>query len=109
MRLKKFFLGFAIVLSTLIGHTEGFGGLKLPKQQFLDPKEAFQVTATREGDTIKANISLGDKIYIYAKDLHFKVTKPIQAGPGLSGLYIANLSNSGSVPGHGRCGSMGLT
>jgi thiol:disulfide interchange protein DsbD len=79
MRLKKFFLGFAIVLSTLIGHTEGFGGLKLPKQQFLDPKEAFQVTATREGDTIKANISLGDKIYIYAKDLHFKVTKPIQA------------------------------
>jgi thiol:disulfide interchange protein DsbD len=79
MKLKHLILGFAILFGTIAGYTEGFGKLTMPKQQFLDPKEAFQVTATREGDTIKANITLGDKIYIYAKDLHFKVTKPIQA------------------------------
>ncbi len=76
MKVKALFLGFVLILSTLIGQAEGFGGLKLPKQQFLDPKEAFQVTAKREGDTIKTKITLGDKIYIYAKDLHFSVTKP---------------------------------
>jgi len=78
MRLKHLFLGLMILLSTLLGQAEGFGGLSLPKQQFLDPKEAFQVTAKREGDTIKTHITLGDKIYIYAKELHFKITKPIQ-------------------------------
>jgi thiol:disulfide interchange protein DsbD len=76
MKIKALFLGIVLILSTLIGQAEGFGSLKLPKQQFLDPKEAFQVTAKREGDTIKTKITLGDKIYIYAKDLHFSVTKP---------------------------------
>ncbi len=77
MRLKHLILGVAILFSTILSVAEGFGGLTLPKQQFLDPKEAFQVTATREGDSIKTRIILGDKIYIYAKDLHFKITKPI--------------------------------
>ncbi len=76
MKAKALFLGFILIVSTLIIQAEGFGGLKLPKQQFLDPKEAFQVTAKREGDTIKTQITLGDKIYIYAKDLHFSLTKP---------------------------------
>jgi len=78
MKVKALFLGIVLILSTLIGQAEGFGGLTLPKQQFLDPKEAFQVTATRQGDTIKTQITLGDKIYIYGKELHFKITKPIQ-------------------------------
>jgi len=78
MKLKKFFWGIAIVLSTVVGHAEGFGGLTLPKQTFLEPAEAFKATATKEGDTIKTKITLGDKIYIYAKDLHFKITKPDQ-------------------------------
>jgi len=62
---------------SLLATAEGFGGLTLPKQQFLDPKEAFQVTAQRQGEHIKVHITLGDKIYIYAKELHFKVTKPV--------------------------------
>ncbi len=51
-----------------------FGGLK--KQKFLSPEEAFKASAKLEGDKIKAQIRMGDKIHIYAKDLHFKIVKP---------------------------------
>ena len=78
MTFKKIFLLFTVLLATTIGHAEGFGGLKLPKQSFLSPDEAFKASAIKEGDKIKANITLGDKIYIYAKDLHFKIIEPIQ-------------------------------
>ena len=78
MTFKKIFLLFAVLLATTIGHAEGFGGLKLPKQSFLSPDEAFKATAVKEGDRIKTRITLGDKIYIYGKDLHFKITDPIQ-------------------------------
>ena len=78
MKFKKIFVWFAIVFAVTIGHTEGFGGLKLPQQSFLSPDEAFRATAVKEGDAIKTKITLGEKIYIYGKDLHFKITKPIQ-------------------------------
>ncbi len=78
MTFKKIFLLCAILLATTISHAEGFGGLKLPKQSFLSPAEAFKASAVKEGDKIKTKITLGDKIYIYGKDLHFKITDPIQ-------------------------------
>ena len=78
MKLKKIFLLCATILMTLYAGAEGFGGLTLPKQNFLSPDEAFKATAVKEGDRIKADIKLGDKIYIYAKDLHFKITDPVK-------------------------------
>ena len=79
MTFKKIFLLCAILLTTTLGYAEGFGGLKLPKQSFLSPAEAFKASAVKEGDKIKTKITLGDKIYIYDKDLHFKITDPIQS------------------------------
>ena len=76
MYIKKIFLLLAIVFSTLVINAEGFGGFKMPQQAFLDPADAFKATAIKDGDVIKTNIILGDNIYIYAKDLHYKITKP---------------------------------
>ncbi|HIP62266.1 MAG TPA: thiol:disulfide interchange protein, partial [Sulfurovum sp.] len=76
MYTKKIFFLLAIVFSTLVINAEGFGGFKMPQQTFLDPADAFKATAIKDGDVIKTNIILGDKIYIYAKDLHYKITKP---------------------------------
>ncbi len=78
MTFKKIFLLLALLLAAVIGNAEGFGGLKLPKQSFLSPNEAFKATVTKEDGNIKAKIILGDKIYIYAKDLHFKITDPLR-------------------------------
>ena len=60
---------------TMLSSAEGFGGLNL-KRKFLEPSEAFKATAVKKGDYIDAQIKLGEKIHIYAKDLHFKVVKP---------------------------------
>jgi len=76
MSIKKIFLVTTVIFSTLFISADGFSGFKLPKQSFLGPAEAFKATATKEGDSIKTHITLGDKIYIYAKDLHYKITKP---------------------------------
>ena len=62
---------------TMLSSAEGFGGLNL-KRKFLEPSEAFKATAIKKGDYIDAQIKLGNKIHIYAKDLHFKVVKPEQ-------------------------------
>ncbi|NKQ40287.1 MAG: protein-disulfide reductase DsbD [Sulfurovum sp.] len=78
MKFKRIFVGFIIIISTLLTNAAGFGNLTLPQQSFLSPDEAFKATAVRKNDTIEVDIKLGDKIYIYSKDLHFKVTKPIQ-------------------------------
>ena len=78
MTFKKIFLLCAILLATSLSQAEGFGGLMLPKQKFLSPDDAFKATVVKKGDTLKTRITLGDKIYIYAKDLHFKITDPVQ-------------------------------
>ncbi len=63
-------LGLLLVWGTL--HA-GFGGIQ---RKFLSPEEAFKVQAKMTGDRIETTIKLGEKIHIYAKDLHFKVVKP---------------------------------
>ncbi len=63
-------LGLLLALGTL--HA-GFGGIQ---RKFLSPEEAFKVQAKLAGERIETTIKLGEKIHIYAKDLHFKVVKP---------------------------------
>ena len=66
----------AILISfTMLLSAEGFGAFKL-KRKFLEPSEAFKATAVKNGEYIDAQIKLGKKIHIYAKDLHFKIVKP---------------------------------
>ncbi len=79
MRTKQLMILYVLLLSTLLSVAEGFGGLKLQRQKFLDPKEAFVVTASQSDNSIKTKITLGKNIYIYAKDLHFKIIKPKEA------------------------------
>ncbi|WP_457607894.1 protein-disulfide reductase DsbD [Nitratifractor sp.] len=74
--LKTMTLILGILLATLslpagFG-TGGFGG----GQKFLQPSEAFKVSAKERDGKIDVTIRLGEKIHIYAKDLHFKVVKP---------------------------------
>ncbi|WP_292656189.1 protein-disulfide reductase DsbD [Nitratifractor sp.] len=61
------------LLNAGFGNPGAFGGLQ---HKFLKPSEAFKVQAKVEGDTLKTTITLGEKIHIYAKDLHLKVIKP---------------------------------
>ncbi|WP_456457427.1 protein-disulfide reductase DsbD [Nitratifractor sp.] len=63
-------VGLLLVWGTL--HA-GFGGIQ---RKFLSPEEAFKVQAKIVGERIETTIKLGEKIHIYAKDLHFKVVKP---------------------------------
>ncbi len=42
----------------------------------LEPNEAFRVEAKLQNDVIKTKIELGDKIYLYDKDLHYKIISP---------------------------------
>jgi len=63
-----------ILISMLLSlQAEGFGQLK---RSFLKPEEAFKATAIKKDGYIDTQIKLGDKIHIYAKDLHFKIVKP---------------------------------
>uniref|UniRef100_UPI0025EB816F protein-disulfide reductase DsbD N-terminal domain-containing protein n=1 Tax=Nitratifractor sp. TaxID=2268144 RepID=UPI0025EB816F len=61
------------LLNAGFGNPGAFGGLQ---HKFLKPSEAFKVQAKVDGDTLKTTIRLGQKIHIYAKDLHFKILKP---------------------------------
>ena len=45
---------------------------------FLKPDEAFKAKAHIKDKSVVIEISLGDKIHIYAKDLRFKLTKPVE-------------------------------
>ena len=47
------------------------------QRKFLTPQEAFKAEAKIEGDRIKTRIKLGKKIHIYAKDLHYRIVKPV--------------------------------
>ena len=64
-----------LISFTMLLSAEGFGAFKL-KRKFLEPSEAFKATAVKNGEYIDAQIKLGEKIHIYAKDLHFKIVKP---------------------------------
>jgi len=46
------------------------------QNKFLKPSEAFQVSATQEGDTIHTIITLGKDIHVYQSSLKYTVTTP---------------------------------
>ncbi len=66
---------FLLLSAFLFG--AGFGSFAT-QQKFLKPEEAFNVTAVKNSENIHATITLGDKIHIYSKSLHFNVTQPKQ-------------------------------
>ena len=71
--IKKLLL-LSLLLSTLV-----FGGFSsaLKKQKFLQPEEAFQITAVLKGDVIETKVTLADKIHVYDDDtLHYRITTP---------------------------------
>ena len=71
--IKKLLL-LSLLLTTLV-----FGGFSsaLKKQKFLQPEEAFQITAVLEGDVIETKVTLADKIHVYDDDtLHYMITSP---------------------------------
>ena len=76
------FLKIIPLLFLLLGSLHaGFGTLSDPfgfrlQSKFLSPEEAFKAEAKLDGDRIRATIRLGEKIHIYARDLHFKIIKP---------------------------------
>jgi len=77
MKTKIAHILFMLIVTILTLNGAGLGGFSGVKQQkFLQPNEAFKATAQKEGDRIKIDIDLGDKIYMYKKDLHFRVTSP---------------------------------
>ena len=73
--IKKLLL-LSLLLTTLV-----FGGFSsaLKKQKFLQPEEAFQITAVLEGDVIETKVTLADKIHVYDDDtLHYMITSPFK-------------------------------
>ncbi len=71
--IKKLLL-LSLLLSTLV-----FGGFSsaLKKQKFLQPEEAFQITAVLNADVIETKVTLADKIHVYDDDtLHYRITAP---------------------------------
>ena len=71
--IKKLLL-LSLLLSTFV-----FGGFSsaLKKQKFLQPEEAFQITAVLNGDMIETKVTLADKIHVYDDDtLHYRITSP---------------------------------
>jgi len=67
-------LTITITLSAGFGTGGGFslagGG------EFLKPSEAFRVSAKMHRDAIDVNVSLGEKIHIYADKLKFRIVSP---------------------------------
>jgi len=72
------FIKKLLILSLLLS-TFGFGGFSsaLKKHKFLQPEEAFQITAVQKGDTIETKVTLADKIHVYDDDtLHYRIVSP---------------------------------
>ncbi|MCF6207015.1 MAG: thiol:disulfide interchange protein, partial [Sulfurovum sp.] len=55
-----------------------FGGFTsaLKKQKFLEPEEAFKISAVEKEGMIKIKVDLADKIHIYKDDLKFRIVSP---------------------------------
>ncbi len=55
-----------------------FGGFTsaLKKQKFVEPEEAFKITAVQKEGAIETKIVLADKIHIYKDDLKFRIIAP---------------------------------
>ncbi|WP_052746069.1 protein-disulfide reductase DsbD [Sulfurovum lithotrophicum] len=55
-----------------------FGGFSsaLKKNKFLQPEEAFHISAVQKDDVIATKITLADKIHIYKNDLKYRIVSP---------------------------------
>ncbi|ADV46139.1 protein-disulfide reductase DsbD [Nitratifractor salsuginis] len=76
--LRRLIIIAGLLLTPMLWLQAGFGssgGFHL-QRKFLTPDQAFKVQAKIRGDKIKTTVKLGEKIHIYAKDLHFKIIKP---------------------------------
>jgi len=64
---------FGLIFNTLL-----FGAFNssLKKQKFLSPDEAFSVSAIVDGDSIKTDIVMADKIHIYKKTTKYTIISP---------------------------------
>jgi len=64
---------FGLIFNTLL-----FGAFNssLKKQKFLSPDEAFSVSAIVDGDSIKTDIVMADKIHIYKKTTKYTIVSP---------------------------------
>lgn len=71
--IKKIILLFAVLGSFVFA--EGFGQVK--EQVFLKPEDAFKVDIKKTDSGLKANITLGNSIYIYQDSIKFSISKPI--------------------------------
>ena len=68
-----------LLIMGLLLNTFVFGGFNaaLNKQKFLQPEEAFQITAVLNGDVIETRVVLADKIHVYDDEtLHYRITSP---------------------------------
>lgn len=67
-----------LLLASLLWSTFLFAGFEsaLKKQTFLQPEEAFKVTAVKQEKNIDVMLTLGKDIYVYDDSLHIKVVKP---------------------------------
>ncbi len=68
-----------LLISSLLLSTFGFGGFQsaLKKQKFLQPEEAFQITAVQKDDVIKTKITIADHIHVYDDDtLKYRIASP---------------------------------
>ena len=62
-----------LVLSTVL--SAGFDSA-LKKQKFLNPDEAFTVSAVLHDGVIETNIKMAEKIHIYQDALHYRIISP---------------------------------
>lgn len=70
---KKLLL-VSLLLSTLV--FAGFNS-KFKKPKFLQPEDAFHISAVKKGDNIETKVELADKIHIYDDDsLHYRIVSP---------------------------------
>ena len=72
------FIKKLLILSLLLS-TFGFGGFSsaLKKQKFLQPEEAFQITAVQKGDVIETKVTIADHIHVYDdQTLKYRITSP---------------------------------
>ena len=72
------FIKKLLILSLLLS-TFGFGGFSsaLKKQKFLQPEEAFQITAVQKDDVIETKVTLADTIHVYDDNtMHYRITSP---------------------------------
>ena len=72
------FIKKLLILSLLLS-TFGFGGFQsaLKKQKFLQPEEAFQITAVQKGDVIETKVTIADHIHVYDDNtLKYRITSP---------------------------------